>query len=118
MKQIGNLAVICAQRNDVLMQIYGARVSVYVGEGPERECVCLDWNDDVVILDLIRDLNFGKYAPDKMEPRLQKRYFDTMTDVPDCNTCLKWFCEYKPKQEQVVRASCPLWCGGKGKITE
>lgn len=96
MKQIRNLAVICAQRNDVLMQIYGARVSVYVGEGSERECVCLDWNNDDVILDLIRDLNFGKYAPDKMELRLQQRYFDTMTALPDC----------------------PLWCGGKGKITE
>lgn len=96
MKQIGNLAVICAQRNDVLMQIYGARISVYVGEGPERECVCLDWNDDDLILDLIQDLNFGKYAPDKKEPRLQQRYFDTMMVLP----------------------SCPLWCGGKGKITE
>ena len=36
MKQLGNLAVVCAQRPDVLMQIYGNEVSVHVGEGPER----------------------------------------------------------------------------------
>ena len=33
MKQLGNLAVVCAQRPDVLMQIYGSEVSVHVGEG-------------------------------------------------------------------------------------
>ena len=36
MKQLGNLAVVCAQRPDVLMQIYGSEVSVHTGEGPER----------------------------------------------------------------------------------
>ena len=36
MKQLGNLAVVCAQRPDVLMQIYGSEVSVHVREGPER----------------------------------------------------------------------------------
>lgn len=33
MKQLGNLAVVCAQRPDVLMQIYGSEVSVHTGEG-------------------------------------------------------------------------------------
>ena len=32
MKQIGNLAIVCAQRPDVLMQIYGGTVSIHVGE--------------------------------------------------------------------------------------
>ena len=36
MKQLGNLAVVCAQRPDVLMQIYGSEVRVHTGEGPER----------------------------------------------------------------------------------
>ena len=31
MKQLGNLAVVCAQRPDVLMQIYGSEVSVHTG---------------------------------------------------------------------------------------
>lgn len=63
MKQLGNLAVICAQRADVLMQICGSRVSVYVGEGPDRETICMEWNDDTAILALIKELNFGTYAP-------------------------------------------------------
>lgn len=79
MKQLGNLAIICAQRKDILMQIYGARVSVYVGEGPDREIICMDWNDDTAILDLIKELNFGTYAPG-----------------------------FK-KQVQADRVNCPLW---------
>ena len=41
MKQIGNLAIVCAQRPDVLMQIYGGTVSIHAGEGPERATLSL-----------------------------------------------------------------------------
>ena len=33
MKQLGNLAMVCAQRPEVLMQIYDGEVSVHVGSG-------------------------------------------------------------------------------------
>ena len=46
MKQIGNLAIVCAQRPDVLMQIYGGTVSIHAD----------------AIQDMIRELNFGRYA--------------------------------------------------------
>lgn len=36
MKQLGNLALVCAKRPEVLLQIYEGRACVYVGEGPER----------------------------------------------------------------------------------
>ena len=36
MKQLGNLAMVCAQRPEVLMQLHAGAVTVYVGEGPER----------------------------------------------------------------------------------
>ena len=36
MKLIGNLAVVCAKRPDVLLQVYDGMVSVYVNFGPER----------------------------------------------------------------------------------
>ena len=36
MKQLGNLAIVCAQRPEVLMQIHGGIVTVHVGCGPER----------------------------------------------------------------------------------
>lgn len=55
MKQLGNLAVVCAQRPDVLMQIYGSEVSVHVGEGPERAVLSTKWDDDKTIQSIIRD---------------------------------------------------------------
>ena len=58
MKQIGNLAIVC----DVLMQIYGGTVSIHVGEGPERTTLSTAWEDDDTIQDMIRELNFGRYA--------------------------------------------------------
>lgn len=62
MKQIGNLAIVCAQRPDVLMQIYGGTVSIHVGEGPERATLSAAWEDDDTIQDMIRELNFGRYT--------------------------------------------------------
>ena len=40
MKELGNLAVVCAGRMDVLLQIYDGYACVYVGEGPERAHTC------------------------------------------------------------------------------
>lgn len=65
MKQLGNLAVVCAQRPDVLMQIYGGEVSVHAGEGAERAVLSTKWDDDEKIQIIIRELNFGRYAPDR-----------------------------------------------------
>lgn len=69
MKQLGNLAVVCAQRPDVLMQIYGSEVSVHVGEGPERAVPSTKWDDDETIQSIIRELNFGRYASDSQRRR-------------------------------------------------
>lgn len=113
MKQLGNLAVICARRADVLMQIYGTRVSVYVGKGPDRETICMDWNDDTAILDLIKELNFGMYAPGPQKPNALQLYFDTMKALPSCNTCRYTFCQYRPKPGQADRVNCPFWCEEK-----
>ena len=50
MKQIGNLAIVCAQRPDVLMQIYGGTVSIHAGEGPERATLSTAWEDDLSLI--------------------------------------------------------------------
>ena len=62
MKQLGNLSIVCAQRTDVLMQIYGGQVSVHVGEGPERTSLFAAWDDDEVMQRIILDLKLGRYA--------------------------------------------------------
>ena len=63
MKQIGNLAIVCAQRPDVLMQIYGGTVSIHAGEGPERATLSTAWEDDDAIQDMIRELTLGAMPP-------------------------------------------------------
>lgn len=62
MKQLGNLAIICAQRPDVLMQIYGGAVTVHVGAGHERETLHTTWDNDAEIHHIAYEINFGKYA--------------------------------------------------------
>lgn len=62
MKQIGNLAIVCAKRPEVLMQIYNGQVSVHTGEGPGREQMSADWTDDVAVSKMIYELNYGRYA--------------------------------------------------------
>lgn len=61
MKQLGNLAVVCAKRPDVLLQVQGKKVSISVGEGPQRETILTKWDDDERISSIIRELNYGKY---------------------------------------------------------
>ena len=69
MKQLGNLAVVCAQRPDVLMQIYGSEVCVLGGVGPERAVRSTKWDDDETIQSIIRELNFGLYASGSQQRR-------------------------------------------------
>lgn len=62
MKQIGNLAIICANRPDILLQIYDGYACIHIGEGPERAYMTAKWDDDETINGFIYELNYGKYA--------------------------------------------------------
>lgn len=62
MKQLGNLAIVCARRPDVLMQIHGGMVSVHVGQGPERAVLSADWENDAKISSIVQELSFGRYS--------------------------------------------------------
>lgn len=59
MKQLGNLALICAKRPSVLLQIHDGVVSVYVGAGPDRDVLSAHWDNDTEIERIIHELNFG-----------------------------------------------------------
>ena len=67
MKQLGNLAVVCAAKGDVLLQIHNGIVSVHYGEGPTRETATAKWNDDEAIRTIVHDLNFGNGAEQRKE---------------------------------------------------
>ena len=62
MKQLGNLAVVCARRPEVLMQIHDGKLTVFVGAGPNRAALHTSWDNDTEISRIIHELNFGKYA--------------------------------------------------------
>lgn len=62
MKELGNLAVVCAQRPDMLMQIYDGKVSVRAGAASTHPVLYAAWDNDLEIRRAIHELNFGKYA--------------------------------------------------------
>lgn len=62
MKQLGNLAVVCAKHPEARMQIYEGIVTLHVGKEPQRVQISMNWDDDNTICDVIHELNFGKYA--------------------------------------------------------
>lgn len=62
MKQLGNLAIVCAKRPEVLLQIYNGQATVHVGQGSERAALCAAWDDDEQIGSIIYELNLGKYS--------------------------------------------------------
>ena len=62
MKQLGNLAIVCACRKDVLLQILNGEATVFTGEGSGRRSFTVDWSDDIQIGKLIYNLNFGELS--------------------------------------------------------
>ena len=60
MKQIGNLAIVCSFRSDVLLQVRKPLTTLFVGAGPDRETIFIDSNNDAHISDIIYELNHGK----------------------------------------------------------
>lgn len=67
MKELGNLAIVCARRPDVLMQIYDGTVTVHVGAGTDRAALHTAWNDDNEIRHIVHEMNFGKYSGKGMQ---------------------------------------------------
>ena len=65
MNQLGNLALVCARRPEVFLQLYDGRVTIHVGQGPDRAVLCAAWDDDAQICRIIHELNFGKFSVEK-----------------------------------------------------
>ena len=63
MKQLGNLAIVCAQRKDVTLRIEQGRVMVLLDGTYAPTVFSADWDDDETILSVIHELNFGRCAP-------------------------------------------------------
>lgn len=63
MKQLGNLAIVCAKRRDlVFLMMHGeAHIEVRRGKRP-YETIIVAWDDDEAIERVIFELNHGKYT--------------------------------------------------------
>lgn len=60
MKQIGNLAAVCAQRKDLTLRVGRGGVCVTIFRYP-LAFMTAKWDDDDAILHIIHELNFGEY---------------------------------------------------------
>ena len=65
MKKLSELAIVCAKRPDVLLQLYEGFVCVYVGVEPERGSMVAKWDDDMAITGFIQQLETGKFAEEQ-----------------------------------------------------
>lgn len=63
MKQLGNPAVICAQRPELLMQLRAGLISV---QAKNRAAMEAAWNDDARIERMIYELNFGTFSKERL----------------------------------------------------
>jgi hypothetical protein len=59
MYQFGNLAMICAGRSDVLLQLVDGHVTIYVENGLGRQQFTAYWQDNAEVEKLIYELNHG-----------------------------------------------------------
>ena len=62
MMQLGNLAIVCARRNDVMMCLYHGTVYVSAGSGCDTKVATAPWDDDEKISHIVHELNFGEMA--------------------------------------------------------
>lgn len=62
MKQLGNLAIVCAQRKDVTLRIEQGRVMVLLDGTYAPAVFSAYWDNDETILSIIHELNFGRCA--------------------------------------------------------
>lgn len=62
MKQIGNLAIVCARRKDVTLRIEQGRVMILLNGIYAPAVFSAYWDDDETILSIIHELNFGRCA--------------------------------------------------------
>lgn len=59
MKQLGNLAIVCAQRRDICLHMQDGKVAVIFDDGAMLRT---GWDDDEKIQHIIYVLNFGRFS--------------------------------------------------------
>ena len=61
MHELGNLAIVVANRSDAALIVHKGIATVCVGVGPDRARIVSAWQDDKRIHEIILALNHGEY---------------------------------------------------------
>jgi hypothetical protein len=86
MKQLGNLAIVAAQRNDLCLSIYNGIMTVHIGCGQGKTRHTINCRDDEAIEKFIYELNHGAFCqkgPAIEESKLQTVYVCYEMYCPD-----------------------------------
>ena len=62
MKQLGNLAIVCAKRPDVTFLMERGQIKVVAYHRGGYQTMIANWDDDARIEEMDHQLNFGRYA--------------------------------------------------------
>ena len=65
MKQLGNLAIVCAQQRDIVLLLQKGKVTVYRETLEEPSKLSAAWDDDSAIEKIVHELSFGSFAGQK-----------------------------------------------------
>ena len=73
--------------------------------------LCMDAATALSTLQAENEKLRGELEQVKVERDAYQAYFKDLSSKPDCNTCEKRNCDYRPKLGATVRANCPLYSG-------
>lgn len=73
----------------------------------ERNCIDSIMRNAATVLEQLQ----AELERVRVERDAYKVYFMDVSSKPDCNTCEKRGCEYRPRVGDIVRANCPLYSG-------
>lgn len=79
--------------------------------GVEFADVCMDVAAALSTLQAENEKLRAELERVKVERDAYQAYFKDLSSKPDCNTCEKRNCDYRPKPGATVRANCPLYSG-------
>ncbi len=60
MYQLGNLALVCAKKDNVDLRVCDGQVTVHIGFGEGHPVLSAPWDDNSKISEIIHRINFGK----------------------------------------------------------
>ena len=87
------------------------RINAYSAEHQQHGGITAEAADAISTLQGENDKLRAELEQVKVERDAYQAYFKDLSSKPDCNTCEKRNCNYRPKLGATVRVNCPLYSG-------